>query len=107
MDIKDGKFVPNFLHEKDKQNHMKKLDEVYRGVKDFVEMVLDLLGDKVFDYEIDNKYIYRTYEMCLRESHKFSEEMKSLFLIEDYYISNAILNGFDIYQTRKKDWNYE
>lgn len=107
MDIKDGKFIPNFLHENDKQEHMKKLDEVYRGVKDFVETVLDLLGNKVFDYEIDNKYIYRTYEMCLRESNKFSEEMKSLFLIEDYYISNAILNGFDIYQTRKKDWNYE
>lgn len=107
MNQKDGQFIPEFLHEPNKATQMGKLDAVYAGLKEFTETVLDLMGESIFDYEIDNKYIYRCYEIALNEIDRFDDQMKSLFMIEDYYCSNAVLDTLEIFKHRKKDWNYE
>ena len=46
-------------------------------------------------------------EIALNESSKFDNKMKSLFFIEDYYCSNAVLDSLEVFKYRKKDWNYE
>lgn len=107
MDIEDGKFIPQFLHEPNKKEHMENLDQVYEGVKEFTEMMLDTFGDEIFEYDIDNKYIYRCYENCIKELDKFTEKMQTLFFTEDYYCSNAVLNTMDILKSFKIEWNYE
>lgn len=107
MNQKDGRFIPEFLHEPNKATQIAKLDEVYSGVKEYVENILNLMGDSVFDYDIDNKYIYRSYEIALNEIERFNDKMKSLFMIEDYYCSNSVLDSLEVFKYSKKDWNYE
>ncbi len=107
MDWENETWIPRFLHEPNKKESMEKLDKVYQGVKEFTETMLDTLGDLVLEEEIDNRYIYRCYEICINELDKFTEEMQTLFFTEDYYCSNAILNSMDILKSFQKDWNYE
>ena len=107
MDIENNKYIPRFLHESHKKEQIKILDQVYEGVKEYIENILNLMGKSVFDYEIDNKYIYRCYENALKEAVKFSDELKKMFLIEDYYCQNAIVNSFEVLTRRKEEWNYE
>ena len=105
MNIENGEYKPQFLYEPRKKEQIKILDQVYEGVKDYTEMVLNLMGESIFEYDIDNKYIYMCYENALTETRKFSEELKKMFFIEDYYCQNAVVNSFEVLSRRKKDWN--
>ncbi len=104
----DNGLEPQFLYEAGKAKQIEKLDEVFEGVKDYITSILELFGEDVLNIDIDRKYILRCYENCIYESKQFDSKLRELFVVEDMYCSNTILDTFGIINGRDlNDWTYD
>ena len=76
---------PVFIEEKSVKEKFQSLEKIYHGVEELFKDMIELAGDKLMSYPINQKYILKIYEAFLLESEHFIEENREIFTFDDFY----------------------
>lgn len=86
----DENLMPNYIIEPHKEETIKKLDEVFEGIKDYILDMKELLEEDFDTFIPDKDFIIKNFEKYI-ENGNFTDEMIKLFKVEDFYCSDNVL----------------
>ena len=86
--------TPNYVFEVGKDKKMELLDQIYDGIKEFINDYMEINPNELKDIDLDRNIIVNHYKSFI-ENKKFTESMSKVFEVEDLYGSNRIVNIID------------
>ncbi len=88
----DSKDNPVYKNEILDNKLLESLDEIYEGVKDYIIDMIDLLGDNI---DLSNDFLCTNFSSLVYVRNILSNEIKSIFKLENSYSLDATINVFD------------
>lgn len=87
----DDNLKPRYLEERLVKEKQVYLDEIYRGVEELFNDVVDLVGNNIENYNFNKELIVKNFEGFLSESNYFLSHNRKVFEFEDYYCRKDIM----------------
>lgn len=92
----DKNLKPHFTYADNKEK-AGELEQVYNGIVALIDDLTSIYGKDLLEAKFDKNIIENNYKIFAKELRKLSPEMKKIFDIDDFYESNKIINGTNIY----------
>lgn len=84
------------------ENNLEKVDafeKIYNAIIEYIDDMFEIFGEDILKLNIDRKIFIDLYRSFIYDSFKMNNDMKYLFDIDDYYCSNGVINGVDIWKS--------
>lgn len=80
------------------QSHLEEITEIHEGIKDFCRDVLEIFGDIILRVPIDKNFVDAWINSFIRDSSILSQELYSIFDLEDEYCNTLHGNALNFYR---------
>lgn len=88
----DSKGEPIYKNGELDQELLKKLDEIYEGVHDFIFDMAELIKDNM---DLSNEFVCSNFSSLVFSDNVLSEKIRKIFKLENSYSLDATINVFD------------
>ena len=83
---------PIYLNKKITNKEKNYLDKVYEGIKKYFDDVLEILNEKILNYNYNRQNCIEVYKLFYLTKNDYPEVFYEAFRVEDFYCENKIVN---------------
>ena len=88
----DDKGNPIYLDKKISKKEKEYLDEIFEGIKKYIDDATELIGKDILKYNYDRQRCIDVYKLFFSAENEYPEVFYEAFRVEDFYCENKVVN---------------